>query len=118
MAQNIKKPNNKLYRAEVRLTLSEKRTLIANAKKSGLSLSEYIRKVSLAPTNYIPSPETRINVKQLINEVNHIGVNINQIAKNTNSGFYTEYEKKKLFALIKELNDKLNNTVTILRGEN
>ena len=46
--------------------------------------------------------------RELINEINHIGVNINQIVKNHNAQFYSSAEKKKLFLLMQNLNDMVN----------
>lgn len=48
----------------------------------------------------------RLN-RELINEVNRIGVNINQIVKNNNAQFYSLTEKKKLFIMMQQLNDML-----------
>lgn len=45
--------------------------------------------------------------RELINEVNHIGVNINQIVRNNNAQFYSAAEKKKLFLMMQQLNDML-----------
>lgn len=60
------------------------------------------------PNDY---PEIRILLKELINEVNHIGVNINQIVKNYNSGFYSDTEKNSLFAYMQKLNRLLSEAV-------
>ena len=59
---------------EVAAELAEK------AEKINMSESEYLGiMISQKPTNY---PEMRILLRKLINEVNHIGTNINQIVHN------------------------------------
>ena len=47
------------------------------------------------------------SMKELIREVNKIGININQITKSVNEHFYTMYEKKKLFAMMQSMNEML-----------
>lgn len=69
--------------------------------------SEYLRlMISQKPNDY---PEIRILLRELINEVNHIGININQIVRNHNSGIYSEDDKKRLVAYMRKLNMEVNN---------
>lgn len=42
-------------------------------------------------------------MQALINETNHIGNNINQIAKNSNAGLYSESDKELLQAYLRRL---------------
>lgn len=101
----------KSIRISVRLTNEEYTFLQELVKRTGKSKSEVIRQVLHSAMNDKTMFETKehfILNKQLINEVNHIGNNINQIAKNNNSHYYTPYEKEKLFALMNELKKKLN----------
>ena len=44
----------------------------------------------------------------LINEVNRVGVNINQIVKRNNAGFYDERDKVLLQAYMRKICDELN----------
>jgi hypothetical protein len=61
------------------------------AEQAGVNESEYLRLlISQKPNDY---PEIRTLLKELINEVNHIGTNINQIVHNHNFGFYSEDDK-------------------------
>lgn len=46
-------------------------------------------------------------LKEVVNEINHIGVNINQIVKNVNAHYYNDYEKRKLFALMESLKKEI-----------
>jgi len=75
--------------------------------KTGKSESEIVRSILEAARSgqsiKMESKDTLIWHKQLINEINAIGTNINQIVKNNNSGFYNPYEKNELFALMQNL---------------
>lgn len=85
-----------------RLTFDEAELLKSKSKEAGMSESAYLRfLISQQPNDY---PEIRILLKELINEINHIGVNVNQIAKSNNSGFYSAGDKERLFAYLKKLN--------------
>lgn len=73
-------------------------------QEGGISISECLRKIVAAAQKnqsipIISQDSYRLN-KEMIREVNKIGMNINQIVKHANIGFYTEHEKKKLFALM------------------
>ena len=50
--------------------------------------------------------------KQLINEINAIGRNINQIVKNNNSSLYSTYDKNQLFALMNKILEIVINNIT------
>lgn len=93
----------------MRLTPEENALLLKKAEEAGISASSYLRRmITQKPNDY---PEIRILLKELINEVNHIGVNINQIVKNYNSGFYSDTEKNRLFAYMQKLNRLLGEAV-------
>lgn len=103
------------YRVEIRLTEQEKMLL---RKKAGMQdMSKYIRDIlferqgnrKLIPPERFQALEECL--RQLKKEVNHIGVNINQIVKNHNSNFYSSAEKRKLFALMGEVNQKMEQIV-------
>lgn len=92
-------------RFEVRLDKKAKEKLFSDAEKAGITASAYLRQLI-----YDKTPETREDyqlIKDLIYEINRIGNNINQIAKFFNSGFFSEGEKKKLFALMQRLNEEI-----------
>lgn len=68
----------------------------------GMNDSEYLRlMISQKPNDY---PEIVDLLKELINEVNHIGININQIVKNYNSSFYKQDDKDRLYSYMRRLN--------------
>ncbi len=85
-----------------RLSPADVAELADKAKKANMTESEYLRlMISQKPNNY---PEIRILLRELINEVNHIGTNINQIVHSHNSGIYSEDDKERLVAYMRKLN--------------
>lgn len=87
----------------LRLTLKQRKLLKAKAKDSNITASAYLRNCITSQNMKVPSHEDMKVRKELIREVNAIGTNINQITKNVNGGFYSENEKRKLFALMQKL---------------
>lgn len=86
----------------LRLTPDENKLLKERCQSMGMKEAEYFRfLLSQKPNDY---PEIRVLMKSLINEVNHIGRNINQIVHNNNSELYSEADKQRLFAYMKKLN--------------
>ena len=85
-----------------RMTKQEAGRLKTQAQEHGMKESEYIRLLlSQRPNDY---PEIRILLKELINEVNAIGNNINQITRNYNSKLYRLEDRELLCACMKKLN--------------
>lgn len=92
-----------------RLTRQEADRLKKQAQESGMKESAYIRLLlSQKPNDY---PEIRILLKELINEVNAIGNNINQITRNYNSKLYRTEDRELLSAYMKKLNMTVRETV-------
>ena len=90
-----------------RLSPREASMLAVKAQQANMTESEYLRlMISQKPNDY---PEIRILLRELINEVNHIGRNINQIVRNHNSGMYSEDDKERLVAYMRKLNTEVNN---------
>lgn len=82
------------------------KVLANKAELANMTESEYQRlMISQKPNDY---PAIRILLKELINEVNHIGTNINQIVHNYNSGLYSEADKESLVAYMRKLNVEVN----------
>ena len=99
---------NKLFR----LSESEAQLLKEKATANGMSESEFIRlMISQKPNDY---PEIRKLLKEAINEINHIGININQIVKNNNSTFYQKEDKIKLTAYMQRVDETLQKVVKAL----
>lgn len=96
-------------RKTLRLTLEEAKILAEKAKEVGMNEAEYVRLlIRQKPNDY---PEIRKLLKTLINEVNRIGININQIVFNHNSGLYLEDDKNRLVAYMRKLNVSVNEVV-------
>lgn len=80
------------FKKTLRLTPYEAQNLSEKAKKAGMCEAEYLRLlISQRPNDYA---EVRIIIRDLINEVNAIGNNINQITRNHNSGLYSEDDRE------------------------
>ena len=79
--------------------------LAKKAGESGMCEADYLR---LLINDY---PEVRELLKELINEVNRIGININQIVFNNNAGLYSKEDKTQLVAYMRKLNKKVNEAV-------
>ena len=76
--------------------------LAKKAGESGMCEADYLRLlISQKPNDY---PEVRELLKELINEVNRIGININQIVFNNNAGLYSKEDKTQLVAYMRKLN--------------
>ena len=70
-------------RKTLRLMPEEAKMLAKKACDNGMNEAEYIRLlISQKPNDY---PEVRKLLKELINEINRIGININQIVFNSNA---------------------------------
>ena len=83
-----------------------------NADREGVKESQYLR--MLITNRPRDDPDIRDEIARLSNEINHIGVNINQIAHRVNSGIYQEEDRHRLYVflgqvkgLLKELIDKI-----------
>lgn len=106
------KEGQKTVRITVRFEPEEAKRIIKEAEKAGMTPSAYLRMMaSQKPEDY---PEIRTQLKTLINEVNHIGVNINQIVKNHNSSLYSQADKKSLSAYMQKLNLTMKDVVNVI----
>lgn len=96
-------------RKAYRLTEEQNAELQEKVAELGMTESEFIRLlITQRPKDY---PELRQLLKSLINEVNRIGVNINEVVHNNNSVLYSDSDKKRLLAYMKLLNEKLDKVV-------
>lgn len=86
----------------LRMTPKEAKLLSEKAKTADMTESEYLRlMITQKPNDY---PEVRQLLRDLINEVNRIGVNINQITYNHNAELYSADDKERLIAYMRKLN--------------
>ena len=97
-------------RKTLRLMPEEAKELAKKAKGNGMNEAEYSRLlISQNPNDY---PEVRKLLKELINEINRIGININQIVFNNNAGLYSKDDKTQLIAYMRKLNQKVDEAVS------
>lgn len=96
-------------RKTLRLMPREAKVLSDKAKANGMNEAEYIRLlISQKPNDY---PEVRKLLKELINEINRIGININQIVFNSNAQLYSKKDKEQLVTYMKKLNQSVSEAV-------
>lgn len=92
-----------------RLTSEDAKTFSDKAKEAGLTEADYFRLlITQEPNDY---PEIRGGLKSLINEINRIGVNINEIVYNNNSKLYRQSDKERLLAYMRRLNETMKEAV-------
>ena len=97
-------------RKAYRLTEEQNAELQEKVGELGMTESEFIRLlITQRPKDY---PEIRQILNGLINEVNRIGVNINEIVHNNNSVLYSDSDKTRLMAYMQKLNEMVNKAVT------
>ena len=96
-------------RKAYRLTEEQNAELQEKVAELGMTESEFIRLlITQRPKDY---PEIRQMLNGLINEVNRIGVNINEIVHNNNSILYSDSDKTRLMAYMQKLNEMVNKAV-------
>lgn len=96
-------------RKAYRLTEEQNAELQEKVAELGMTESEFIRLlITQRPKDY---PEIRQMLNGLINEVNRIGVNINEIVHNNNSVLYSDSDKTRLMAYMQKLNEMVNKAV-------
>ncbi|MCM1127059.1 MAG: plasmid mobilization relaxosome protein MobC [Lachnospiraceae bacterium] len=90
-------------RKHFKLTEETARILAERSKAENMNESEYIRYLLLNQSEHPRSRELELEIMRLRNEINKIGVNINQIVKNNNSHVYREGDKIKMLHLMNEV---------------
>ena len=99
----------------LRLVKEDSELLYEKAKQAGMNENEYLR--MLIRERPADMPEVRGLIKSLINEVNHIGVNVNQIAKNSNAGYFGSADKQQILAYMQKLNTAVRQVVEKLGNQ-
>lgn len=98
-----------------RMSVAERKLLYERASQYDMTESTYLRfLITQKPNDY---SEIRVLLREAINEVNHIGVNINQIVKNYNSSFYKKEDKTKLIAYMQRVDETLQKVVDALGSD-
>ena len=99
----------------LRLVKEDSDLLYEKAKQAGMNENEYLR--VLIREKPADMSEIRGLMKSLINEVNHIGVNVNQIARNSNAGYFGSADKQQLLAYMQKLNAAVGQVVEKLGNQ-
>ncbi len=94
MAKNTKK-NNLETTLSFRLSRDEKKAINDNAKKAGLSLSDYQRKACLEP---IIVAKDNVVDKDLVHQLLKIGNNLNQLTKHAH--VHRSYDSDRLHFIL------------------
>ena len=99
-------------RKTLRLKPAEAMILAQRAHALNMNEAEYLRLLlSQRPDDY---PEIRALLKQLTNEINHIGININQIVYHHNYSLYSQTDREQLAAYMKKVNQSLQEVKQLL----
>ena len=85
----------------IRLTESEKSAIILKAKKSKLTLTEYILKSSFQTEIKV------VDLQPLLVEMKRIGNNLNQITRKINSGAFSSYNFSEMIEMQRKIYDAI-----------
>ena len=103
----VRPKNENTIRKHFKLTEETARILAERSKAENMNESEYIRYLLLNQSENPKSRELELEIMRLRNEINRIGVNINQIVKNSNSHMYSESDKIELKLQLEIIKDIL-----------
>ena len=101
-------------RKHFKLTEETAKLLAECSKAENMNESEYIRYLILNQSENPRSRELEVEVMRLRNEINKIGVNVNQIVKNNNSHIYIEDDKIELTSELKMLKVLLQQIIELM----
>lgn len=107
----VRPKGENVIRKHFKLTEETAKLLAKRSRAENMNESEYIRYLLLNQSENPRSRELEVEVMRLRNEINKIGVNVNQIVKNNNSHLYRESDKIMLNIQIKEINELLNTLI-------
>lgn len=85
------------------------------ARKANMKEAAYGR--MLLSRKASDNPEIKNQLARLCNEINHIGVNVNQIVKNNNSGLYSAEDKDRLLAYMSVIKNKLQGVISVIDNQ-
>lgn len=98
-------------RKHFKLTEESAKLLAERSKAENMNESEYIRYLLLSQSEHPRSKELELEIMRLRNEINKIGLNINQIVKNSNSHIYREDDKIDLIGYMEKISTLLNDFI-------
>ena len=96
---------NKRKRSEtltIRITEKEKQYIKKRAEKAGLSVTDYIVRLSLETPIFIP-----VNMQPFLLELKRIGNNINQLTTKVNSKVFSSYNFREFIDAIEKLTERI-----------
>ena len=96
---------NKRKRSEtltIRVTEKEKQYIKKRAEKAGLSVTDYIVRLSLETPIFIP-----VNMQPFLLELKRIGNNINQLTKKVNAKVFSSYNFEEFIKAIDKLTEHI-----------
>lgn len=96
-----------VIRKHFKLTEETAKLLAERSKAENMNESEYIRYLLLNQSEHPRSRKMELEIMRLRNEVNKIGLNINQIVKNNNSHIYSDSDKIELKLQLEIIKDLL-----------
>ena len=92
-----------------RMTTEDARAFHEKAEQAGMTEAEYFRLlITQQPSDY---PEIRNGLKDLVNEINRIGVNVNEIVYHHTAALYSQADKERLYAYMRKLNETVKKAV-------
>lgn len=100
-----------ILRKHFKLTEETARILAERSKAENMNESEYIRYLLLNQSEHSRSRELELEIMRLRNEINKIGLNVNQIVKNNNSHIYSNSDKIELKLQIEMIKDLLKELI-------
>ena len=90
-------------RKHFKLTEETAKLLAERSKAENMNESEYIRYLLLNQSEHPRSKELEVEIMRMRNEINKIGLNVNQIVKNNNSHMYKEADRVQLKTYLGEI---------------
>ena len=104
-------------RKHFKLTEETAKLLAERSKAVNMNESEYIRYLLMNQSGHLKSKDTELELMRMRNEVNKIGLNVNQIVKNNNSHLYRESDKINLVKHMEEIKGMMEELVTIIMAK-
>lgn len=101
-------------RKHFKLTEETAQLLAERSKAENMNESEYIRYLILNQSEHPRSKELELEIMRLRNEINKIGLNINQLVKKSNSHMYSEGDRIKLYKYMDEIKEKLDSSIGLI----
>lgn len=106
-----------VIRKHFKLTEETAKLLAERSKAENMNESEYIRYLLLNQSEHPRSKELELEIMRLRNEINKIGLNVNQIVKNSNLHMYQEEDKIQLRKYMEEIVSLQKTIITQITGD-